>query len=196
MLPLSATQVITVGAFGTIKATEDGGKTWADVDAPAITSEKYHLNAIARLRDGRIAVVGERGLVGLSADGRKWQRIALPYEGSLFGVLPLGERGLAVFGMRGNVYVSDAPETGQWTKVETSTTSSLFGGAVQGADALVLAGADGALLTLRQGVTTATPLALDAALGDATIAAVLPAAQGPWIVASDKGLTSAGLKTK
>lgn len=147
VLPLSAQQIITVGAFGTIKSSPDGGKSWVDLDAPAITSEKNHLNAIARLRDGRIAIVGERGLVGLSSDGSEWQRIALPYEGSLFGVLPLGERGLVVFGMRGNVYVSDAPETGQWTKVETGTTSSLFGGATSGEDAL-LVGADGVILRI------------------------------------------------
>ncbi len=147
VLPLSAKEVITVGAFGTLKITTDGGKTWADLDAPAVTSEKYHLNAIARLRDGRVAVVGERGLVGLSIDGREWQRIALPYEGSLFGVLALGQRGLVVFGMRGNVFVSDAPETGQWTKVETGTTSSLFGGAPMGEDA-ILVGADGVILRI------------------------------------------------
>lgn len=147
VLPLSTQQIITVGAFGTIKASEDGGKTWADIDAPAVTGEKYHINAIARLRDGRIAVVGERGLVGLSSDGREWQRIALPYEGSLFGALPMGERGVVVFGMRGNVYVSDAPETGEWTKVETGTTSSLFSGALLGAD-VILVGADGAILRI------------------------------------------------
>ncbi|MDO9453316.1 MAG: YCF48-related protein [Stagnimonas sp.] len=147
VLPLSAQEIITVGAFGTIKTSADGGKTWVDVDAPTITGEKNHLNAIARLHDGRMAVVGERGLVGLSSDGREWQRIALPYEGSLFGVLPLGERGAAVFGMRGNVYVSDAPETGQWTKVETGTTSSLFAGALLGED-IILVGADGAILRI------------------------------------------------
>lgn len=186
VLPLSPQQVITVGAFGTIKTTADGGKTWADLDAPAITAEKYHLNAIAKLRDGRIAVVGERGLVGISGDGREWQRIALPYEGSLFGVLPFGERGMVVFGMRGNVYASAAPESGEWTQVQTNTTASLFGGAVQGSDTLLLTGADGTLLSLQGNEVKA--IALDASLRDAAIAAVLPSSNGPWLLASEKGL--------
>ena len=59
----------------------------------------------------------------------------------------MGERGVVVFGMRGNVYVSDAPETGEWTKVETGTTSSLFSGALLGAD-VILVGADGAILRI------------------------------------------------
>ncbi len=185
VLPLSATQVITVGAFGTIKASTDGGKSWAGLDAPAITGEKYHLNAIAQLRDGRIAVVGERGLVGLSTDGREWQRIALPYEGSLFGVLPMGERGVAVFGMRGNVYVSDAPETGQWTKVETGTTSSLFAGALSGED-VILVGADGVILRI-SGSQRKTSLIKAKSLNPDQVFASIQINSNSMIVGGDKG---------
>ncbi|MES2685097.1 MAG: YCF48-related protein [Pseudomonadota bacterium] len=192
VLPLSATQVITVGAFGTIKTSADGGKTWADLDAPAITGEKYHLNAIAQLRDGRIAVVGERGLVGLSIDGREWQRIALPYEGSLFGVLPFGEHGMVVFGMRGNVYVSDAPETGQWTKVETGTTSSLFAGALSGEDA-ILVGADGVMLRISGTKRTASVIKAKSLNRDQVFAAI-QINSTEMIVGGDKGVSKVALK--
>ena len=194
VLPLSATQIITVGAFGTLKNSEDGGKTWADLDAPAITGEKYHLNGIARLRDGRIVVVGERGLVGISSDGREWQRIALPYEGSLFGALPLGATGVAVFGMRGNVYVADAPETGVWTKIETNTTSSLFGGSTAGADGLLLAGADGTVLRFKAGQAGTTPVRLAEKLEDHVLTAVQAQGKGGWLLLGDKGLVQAGAR--
>ncbi|MES2885721.1 MAG: hypothetical protein V4709_13005 [Pseudomonadota bacterium] len=186
VLPLSAQQVITVGAFGTIKSSTDGGKSWADLDAPAINSEKYHLNAIAKLRDGRIAVVGERGLVGLSSDGREWQRIALPYEGSLFGVLPLGERGVVVFGMRGNVYISDAPETGQWTKVETGTTSSLFAGALSGEDT-ILVGADGVILRISGSQRKSSLINAEGLSRDQVFAAIQINSQ-TMLVGGDKGV--------
>lgn len=185
VLPLNAQQIIAVGAFGTIKTTADGGKTWADLDAPAITGEKNHLNAIARLRDGRMAIVGERGLVGLSSDGRDWQRIALPYEGSLFGVLPLGERGVAVFGMRGNVYVSDAPEAGEWTKLETGSTSSLFAGALAGEDA-ILVGADGVILRISGSQRKASVITIKDLNRDQVFASI-QINSNSMIVGGDKG---------
>ncbi len=191
VLPLSAQQIITVGAFGTIKSSADGGKTWADVDAPAINGEKYHFNAIARLHDGRMAVVGEHGLVGLSSDGSEWQRIALPYEGSLFGVLPLGERGMVVFGMRGNVYVSDAPETGQWTKVETGTTSSLFAGALSGEDA-ILVGADGVILRISGSQRKASVIKAKSLNRDQVFAAI-QMTSNLMLVGGDKGVLKLAL---
>lgn len=149
VLALSNEKVLAVGAFGLIKQTEDGGKTWKDVDAPAISSDKLHLNGIAKINSGKLVVAGERGLVGVSADGLQWSRIATPYEGSFFGVLPWGDKGAIIYGMRGNVYLCDDLDAANWKKVETSTTASFFGGEVLAGGVVLLTGSENTALKIQ-----------------------------------------------
>lgn len=148
VLALSAQQVIAVGAFGTLKFTSDGGKTWVDLVPPEVVDEKLHLNAVARLTGGDLMVVGERGLVAHSVDGQNWQRLKTPYEGSFFGVLPWGSKGAVAFGMRGNVYAIDDVQNAQWRKIEAATTGSFFSGHVSDDKAVILVGADGQIVRL------------------------------------------------
>lgn len=136
------------GAFGTFLSTRDGGKTWSNVDAPAVLEEGYHLNGMARLKDGQLLLVGESGLLGISTDGTSWDRLESPYEGSFFGALPRGDKGAIVFGLRGNAYVSDDVRAGGWRKVNLATVSSIFGGAVMEDGSIVLVGADAVVLTV------------------------------------------------
>lgn len=146
IVALDAQRAVVVGGFGVLLSTSDGGKTWADVDAPAILEEGLHLNAIARLGSGELFAVGETGLLGISADGLSWERLTLPYDGSLFGVLPAGAKGAVVFGMRGNVLRSDDVRSGQWTAVDIGTVLSMYGGAVLADGSVVLVGGDGAIV--------------------------------------------------
>lgn len=148
ILALSAQKAIVVGAFGLLKTTDDAGATWHDVDAPAISSDKLHLNGIAKLNNGKFAVSGEHGLVGISADGIQWSRIATPYEGSFFGILPWKEKGAIAFGMRGNVYICDDVDAPVWKKIETATTSSFFGGESLVDGDVLLTGSDSTVLTV------------------------------------------------
>ena len=150
VLALGEQQAIAVGAFGLIKATADGGQSWHDVDAPAISSDKLHLNSIARLNNGKLAIAGERGLVGVSADGQQWTRLTTPYEGSFFGILPWGEKGAIAYGMRGNVYVCDDVEAPApaWKKIDTSTVSSFFGGERLADGAVLLTGSESTVMTI------------------------------------------------
>ena len=139
---LSNTSAIAVGAFGLLKITEDGGSTWTDVIAPEVNGESLHLNAVTRLANGKLVVVGERGLVGISDDGQQWRRLASPYEGSFFGVLPWGVDGALAFGMRGNAYVTTHADSGEWRKLELGTTASFFGGQALASDQVILTGAE------------------------------------------------------
>lgn len=195
VLALDANNAFAVGAFGTIKRTVDGGKQWENVEAVAITEEKLHLNSLTRLRDGRLLVAGERGLVGLSPDGTQWTRIPSSYEGSFFGALPLGDHGVVVFGMRGNVFVSSAPETGQWQKVETGTTASLFGGAALSANSVVVAGSDGTLLQIHEESTTAKVLRSKSVDSDQVLAAVQLTPGAGMLIAGDKGVAKVSAPT-
>jgi len=185
--PADAANAIAVGAFGTIKATHDGGRTWSDIDAPELTSQKLHLNAITRVRDGRWLVAGERGLVGISDDGINWKPVPMPYEGSFFGALPIGEHGAVVFGMRGNVFVSENGEEGSWQKIETATTSSFFGGQPIASDKVLLAGSDGAVITVSMSNPVASTVRLQAVESDKTLAGIQTAGRD-YIVVGEAGV--------
>lgn len=178
---------LAVGAYGTMLDTRDGGATWNARD-DAITQLGMHLNALVRLGDGTWLVVGERGLMLRSADeGASWAVLDSPYAGSLFGALPQGERGVLVYGMRGNVYASadpaatpvlepagwdpytretrsdpDALAAGGWRKLDSPLAESLFGAAPLPGGGALLVGVNGTTLRLTVGgelQKTATPAA-------------------------------------
>lgn len=147
VLAIDAQHAYAVGAFGTFLQTADGGATWTEVAAPAIRDDGLHLNSVVRLGEGSLFVVGETGLAGISSDnGTTWERLTVPYEGSLFGALPRGEKGALVFGLRGNVLVSDDVRAGTWTPVDIGSVQSMFGGTVLPDGRAVLVGADGVIV--------------------------------------------------
>ena len=146
LLALDAQRVFAVGAYGLFLSTADGGKTWTQLDAPALLEDGLHLNSIIRLGNGELFVAGETGLVAVSADGAAWKRLKLPYEGSLFGALPRGNKGALVFGLRGNVLWTDDVRGGKWTHLETGTVQSMFAGSMLPGGEAALVGADGEIL--------------------------------------------------
>lgn len=146
---LDATHALAIGAYGLMLATADGGGNWTPVNAPALLEEGLHLNAVVRLGNGALLVVGETGLVGLSADGgASWTRLRIPYEGSLFGALPVGQNGALVYGLRGNVLRSDDVRSGSWTPVDLGSVLSVYGGTQMPNGTIVLVGADGAIFLI------------------------------------------------
>ena len=99
-----------------------------------------HLNALARLADGRLVLVGERGSAWRSDDeGRSWQRLALPYAGSMYGLLAGSGSRLIAFGLRGRVLESgDGGDS--WQLLPTGSLATLFDGTVTAAGDIVLVG--------------------------------------------------------
>lgn len=147
VLALDAQRAMVVGAYGMWFGTGDGGKTWAEVTAPAIRDDGMHLNALIKLGDGSLFIAGETGLIGVSsADCQTWERLTLPYEGSLFGALPRGDKGALVFGLRGNVLMTDDVRSNAWTPVDIGSVQSIYGGAVLAQGRSVLVGADGEIV--------------------------------------------------
>tara|TARA_R110000850_G_scaffold189247_8_gene315060 strand:- start:5505 stop:6653 length:1149 start_codon:yes stop_codon:yes gene_type:complete len=137
------------GSFGLFWQTSDGGKSWMEVHAPTVLEEGFHLNGMAQLKNGELLLVGEAGLLGYSTDGVSWERLESPYEGSFFGVVPRGEKGALVYGMRGNVYVTDDVSEAQWRKVELDTVSSIYGAWAKDDGAVILVGADATVMTVQ-----------------------------------------------
>jgi photosystem II stability/assembly factor-like uncharacterized protein len=123
-----------------------------DQDDLALDEESDpHLNSIAQTADGSFFMVAERGAAFRSTDGAQtWERIQLPYDGSMFGVIAFEGQHVLCFGLRGNVYESfDLGSS--WTKVETGTTLSLMGGDSFDAGGAVLVGANGIVLSRNSG---------------------------------------------
>lgn len=109
-----------------------------------------HLNAIARTGSGGLFIVGERGAAFRSRDnGASWQRLQLPYDGSMFGVVGYPGDRIIALGLRGHVY--ESTDLGDhWTKLVTNTELSLMGGAALPNDGVVIVGANGIVLERKQ----------------------------------------------
>lgn len=152
ILFLDAQHGLAVGGFGNVLETRDGGATWA-ASAPALADQRLHLNTISRLGDGSVLIAGEHGLLARSTDaGATWLAVQSPYIGSFFGSQAQGEKGVLIYGMRGNVFetadlslcpavefanwdadqqvTATTPEQLTalgWRKIDNPSTESLFG---------------------------------------------------------------------
>jgi photosystem II stability/assembly factor-like uncharacterized protein len=133
-----------VGAFNLILRTEDGGTTWTPwldrVDNP----KALHLYGI-RPAGGSVFIVGEQGLVlKLDRARERFTSVALPYQGTLFGVVGTANVAL-VYGLRGNAYRS-TDGGASWTRLDTGVNAGLAGGTVRGDGSIVLASQAGQVL--------------------------------------------------
>ena len=167
-----------VGAYGLFLSTADGGETWtgrsfeaeqmlagedlqeedAGVDewyeSEAPWPMDFHLNHLRASPHGQLYIAGEAGHVFHSDDGGDtWSDLLPPYEGSLFGTLPLGQGVVLAYGLRGHLLVS-ADAGVSWSFAETRTEATL-NDAIQLADGrIVVAGLAGTLLTSDDGGRT------------------------------------------
>jgi photosystem II stability/assembly factor-like uncharacterized protein len=145
-----------------------------------------HLNGIARTGDGSLFIVAERGSAFRSTDGgQSWQRIKLPYDGSMFGVLAYEDRHVLAFGLRGNVF--ESTDLGDnWTKIDTGVDLSLMGGAGWEGGGAALVGANGVVLT--RSATSASMLKHRHPDNAVLSAAIAPVPGGQLVVAGETGI--------
>ncbi len=168
--------------------TGEGGNDWTFDQSELELEEESnpHLNAITRTSDGSLFIVAERGSAFRSTDsGQSWQRLQLPYDGSMFGVIGYEGRHVLAFGLRGNVFEStDLGDT--WKKIDTGVDLSIMGGVGWNNGGAALVGANGLVLTrsaqsaglLKHTHPDGTILAAALVLGDA----------GELVVAGETGI--------
>lgn len=168
---LNAQRGFALGERGSFRVTDDGGTSWQDIETD-LTELGMHLNAMTRLPNGVLVMVGEKGVVASSVDeGVNWVMLTEPYVGSFFGVLPKGENGFITFGLRGNTYVADDisvltpqdplewDEYGRetiteddrlsemgWRYLQPPIVESLFGGSPLPGGGNILVGVNGSIL--------------------------------------------------
>jgi photosystem II stability/assembly factor-like uncharacterized protein len=170
-------------------AAEDDSWTFSDDDLQLEEESDPHLNAIARTGDGSLFIVAERGAAYRSRDnGATWQRLQLPYQGSMFGVLGYAGQHVLAFGMRGNAFEShDLGDT--WTTLDTGTQLSLMAGAPLENGGAVLVGANGVVL---QRPASDQPFRLmtfqTASQETPVLASVLPQTASAMVVGGERGV--------
>jgi len=184
----SATQGWVVGAYGKCLTTNDGGQTWK---ALQVSEFEAHLNAISAGPDGTLYLPGESGTLLVSHDGGgKWTPLAVPYDGSLYGLLPLADHRLLVYGLRGHVFSSE-DGGGSWIPRPTGVPVLIMGGLVTKSGLVVLAGLGGNFsLSRDEGATFASwkPSAYNGG-----VSALLTTNDGALLVAGELGLARLSL---
>lgn len=168
VLFVSPQRGFVVGAYGKFVTTTDGGATWKS-GKPA--EGELHYNRIAAGPNGFLYLAGESGmLLGSHDGGATWIKSELPYDGSLFCVVPVDARTVIVAGLRGHVFTS-TDNGGNWTQCPVELKTLIMGGTVLRSGLVVLAGQGGSLLLSRDQGTTLTvwkPADASGAIADLT----------------------------
>jgi photosystem II stability/assembly factor-like uncharacterized protein len=158
VLCLDARRAIAVGAYGSYFTTDDGGASWqarkfeftplvkpTTAPNPDDVPPDYHLNRLAAA-GAHLYIAAEAGQIYRSDDaGASWLSLPSPYNGSFFGLLPLGGDSLLVFGLRGNLFRSDDAGA-HWRKLESGSAAMLTDGIALDGQHLALVGLSGTVL--------------------------------------------------
>jgi photosystem II stability/assembly factor-like uncharacterized protein len=148
----SRTEGFAVGAYGYFFKTKDGGKTWENYGTRIQNPDRFHLNAINRVKGGTLFIVGEAGRIFRSKDaGETWETIDSPYAGSFFGVIGTHERdAVIVFGLRGHLYRSqNAGDV--WQAIDSGSEGTLMSAAISQEGDISVVGNSGTVLFSKDG---------------------------------------------
>jgi photosystem II stability/assembly factor-like uncharacterized protein len=199
-------RAIAVGAYGVYLVSTDYGASWEErkldvtnpPPAPAGAAKGanagdpgdeivggYHLNAIAADASSRLYVAAEAGHLYRSDDrGNTWKSLPFPYQGSLFGVLPLNGDTVLAFGLRGNLFRSaDAGAT--WQRITTGTEATLDGATTFADGRVAVVGLSGVVLLSHDGASSFSLLQQDDRKG---LAAVREAQSGTLLTVGESGI--------
>ena len=201
-----STHGIAIGAYGLYLVTTNGGESWIKDELHIINSnaqegpvtntagtarfeadEQFdrHLNSIAAAESGKLYIAAEGGHLYRSDDsGLSWRELPSPYHGSWFGVLPVGQESLLVFGLRGHLFRSDDAGN-SWQAIATHTNETLTAGVRLRDGSIVITGMDGVVLCSRDQGRTFAFKELPSRHG---YAAVLEAGPDRLTFAGDHGL--------
>ncbi|MFZ5495824.1 MAG: WD40/YVTN/BNR-like repeat-containing protein [Verrucomicrobiota bacterium] len=182
---------LAVGAYGRSLLTLDGGSNWQPAAAPP---DELHLNHIAPTATDTIYVAGEAGTLLTSANARSgWRQLAVGYDGSLYGTLPLGDGRLLAFGLRGRVFSSDDAGA-TWSPRETAVSVPIMAGLRMKSGTVVLAGQGGSFHLSRDDGATFGHWQPPEYNGG--VSALVETSDGALVVAGEKGVARLQLPLK
>ncbi len=141
---------LVVGAFGFALRTDDGGATWERI---TVSDEDVHLYQIFSDAHGTTWIAAEMGTVYRSGDGERFERVEVPYGGSLWGGMAAADGSLLLWGMSGTLLRS-VDDGRSWSETATGTDNPITS-AIQLPDGrLVLVGLGGTVLASSDGGAT------------------------------------------
>ena len=146
----SETSGFVVGTFNRIFRTEDGGRTWTPWMDRTQNPNDLHYYAVRGSARG-IFLAGEQGMVWrLDAPGQRFEAVATPYKGTLFGLVATDAGTLLAYGMRGRLFRSDDGGR-QWQPVAGVGTAGITAGTSLPGGAIVLVDQAGGIALSRDG---------------------------------------------
>lgn len=166
-------------------------QTLSDEDLMLDEEAEPHFNAIVRSGSGALLIVGERGAAYRSRDqGHSWERLQLPYGGSMFGALGFEGEHVLAFGMRGSLFESTDMGS-SWMPLDSGTELSLMGGAALDNGGFALVGANG-IMVMRVSAAAAPRALLFSTANQETpvLSGVLAGPDGRFVVTGEKGVAS------
>ena len=213
---LDGSHGFAIGAFSLMLRTRDGGVTWEQEvlpkpEAPApVEAEEGgdgfdwtfdagelelegavdpHLNAMASTPDGSLFIAGERGAMFRSLDqGETWERVAFPYDGSMFGLVTWGPGHVLAYGLRGHAFESlDAGNT--WSQLDTGTEVALQGGVALDRGGTVLVGNEGVLLRRDDAASALVRATFETGLGETPLLTSALPLEGRLLLIGEKGVS-------
>jgi photosystem II stability/assembly factor-like uncharacterized protein len=146
----SETSGIVVGTFNRIFRTEDGGRSWTPWMDRTDNPQDLHFYAVRGSARG-LFLAGEQGMVWrLAPQGQRFEAVATPYKGTLFGLVATDAGTLLAYGMRGRLFRSD-DEGRQWQTVAGVGSAGITAGTALPGGAIVLVDQAGGIALSRDG---------------------------------------------
>jgi photosystem II stability/assembly factor-like uncharacterized protein len=146
----SETSGFVVGTFNRIFRTEDGGRTWTPWMDRTGNPQDLHFYAVRASARGTF-LAGEQGMVWrLDPRAERFEAVATPYKGTLFGLVATDGGTLLAYGMRGRLFRSD-DDGRQWQAVAGAGAAGITGGTALPGGAIVLVDQAGGVALSRDG---------------------------------------------
>ena len=157
-----ANTVLTIGSYGLVMLTRDGGAHWQPRLDMATAGKGKHLYAVRPLGD-KLFFAGEGGaLLWSAAIDAPLHPVPSPYAGTFFGLLTTSRGGLIAFGLRGHA-VASTDGGRNWRSLDVGAADSINAGLRLSDGRIVLATESGDIFLSEDGVkpfravTTAAP---------------------------------------
>ena len=186
---LDAKNGLVVGAYGLAFVTHDGGLSWQSIRSRIDNPNGLHLYSIERV-GGDLFIAGEQGtLLRSSNEGKTFEPLTSPYEGTTFGLQATNSNFIVAFGLRGKAFESkDRGDT--WQPLDTLQPVTLTSGLRLADGSVLLTDESGRVLRFADGNAKAAVLQI---AQPSYFTGMAQAANGNLIISSARGMLSSAV---
>ncbi|MBV6823598.1 YCF48-related protein [Pseudomonas sp. PD9R] len=186
---LDAKNGLVVGAYGLAFVTHDGGLSWQSIRSRIDNPNGLHLYSIERV-GGDLFIAGEQGTLLRSSDeGKTFEPLTSPYEGTTFGLQATNSNSIVAFGLRGKAFESkNRGDT--WQPLDTLQPVTLTSGLRLADGSVLLTDESGRVLRFADGNAKAAVLQI---AQPSYFTGMAQAANGNLIISSARGMLSSAV---